>query len=317
MTATPPAASVIVPTYRGAERLPRLLDALAAQQTGTPPFEVLVVVDGEAPSTLAVLAAEDRLSLRVEVHAENRGRVAALNTGFAAALGEVLIRCDDDLLPAPGFVVAHVSAHAAASDDEPLAVVGPCPDVHSPSAYARAYGSQAARRAQVAARDLPSAQRWRLWAANCSLTRETWQRIGTYDTDYRRYGWEDVDYGWRIRTAGIEVLLLPEAAAGHLGAPTTATGRARRAFHSGAARRTFERKHPQAPLPPAIPPWSPWNTAVRAVSRLPLPVTAQGRAVDALLPLLPSPVGRKLVAVLVEGAGLAGYRRPRIAQEVF
>lgn len=316
MTTTPPAASVIVPTHRGAERLPRLLDALAAQEPGTPLFEVLVVVDGEDPSTLAVLAAEDRLSLRIEMHPENRGRVAALNTGFAAARGEVLIRCDDDLLPTPRFVSAHVCAHAA-SGCTPLAVVGPCPDVHAPSPYARAYGRDAARRAQAAARELPAAQLWRLWAANCSLTRETWRRIGTYDTEYRRYGWEDVDYGWRIHAAGIEVLLLPEAAAGHLGAPTTATGRARRAFHSGAARRTFERKHPQAPLPPAIPPWSPWNTAVRAVSRLPLPVTAQGRAVDALLPLLPAPVGRKLVAMLVEGAGLAGYRRPHIAQEVF
>ena len=48
MTETPltPEASVIVPSRGGAQRLPRLIGALAAQEDA-PPFEVHVVVDGD------------------------------------------------------------------------------------------------------------------------------------------------------------------------------------------------------------------------------------------------------------------------------
>ena len=62
MTETPltPEASVIVPSRGGAQRLPRLIGALAAQEDA-PPFEVHVVVDGDVDGSegmLAPLAAE-------------------------------------------------------------------------------------------------------------------------------------------------------------------------------------------------------------------------------------------------------------------
>ena len=46
------------------------------------------------------------------------GRVTALNTGFDAATGDVLIRCDDDFEPSPGHVAAHVTAQLAAHHGE-------------------------------------------------------------------------------------------------------------------------------------------------------------------------------------------------------
>ena len=79
MTETPltPEASVIVPSRGGAQRLPRLIGALAAQEDA-PPFEVHVVVDGDVDGSegmLAQLAAEHPgLDLGWTVFGENRGR---------------------------------------------------------------------------------------------------------------------------------------------------------------------------------------------------------------------------------------------------
>ena len=75
MTETPlaPEASVIVPSRGGAQRLPRLIGALATQEDA-PPFEVHVVVDGDVDGSEAVLAqsAADHPSLDLSWTASGR-----------------------------------------------------------------------------------------------------------------------------------------------------------------------------------------------------------------------------------------------------
>ncbi|WP_434176434.1 glycosyltransferase family 2 protein [Brachybacterium conglomeratum] len=307
-----PVASIVVPSFRGADRLPQLLDSLAAQDAA-PSFEVIVVVDGVDDGSVALLENESRLDARSIVFPENRGRVAALNAGFEAARGDVLIRCDDDLVPRPDYVSAHVNSHR----DGPGGVIGLYLNEYSTTPYAEVYGKDADERFRRDAYGSAPSMAWRYWAGNCSITRAIWDSVGPYDPEYRLYGWEDVDYGYRIHKAGFEVRLAPELETPHRVAAVTTAIRARRASHSGAARRLFERKHPQAGLPDAIPGWSLWNALVRGLSRIPLKPARLGSVVDALLRFLPRGVGRKIVALSVESAALGGYRSPHSAKERF
>ena len=307
-----PVASIVVPSFRGADRLPKLLDSLAAQDAA-PSFEVIVVVDGVDDGSVALLENESRLDARSIVFPENRGRVAALNAGFEAARGDVLIRCDDDLVPRPDYVSAHVNSHR----DGPGGVIGLYLNEYSTTPYAEVYGKDADERFRRDAYGSAPSMAWRYWAGNCSITRAIWDSVGPYDPEYRLYGWEDVDYGYRIREAGFEVRLAPELETPDRVAAVTTAIRARRASHSGAARRLFERKHPQAGLPDAIPGWSLWNALVRGLSRIPLKPARLGGAVDVLLRFLPRGVGRKVVALSVESAALGGYRSPHSAKERF
>lgn len=300
-------ASLIVPSYCGVQRLPALLDSFAAQSADTPGFEVIVVIDGVDDGSVALIEAETRFPVRHILFPENRGRVAALNAGFEAARGEVLIRCDDDLVVPSGYVRAHVDAHQEANG--PVGVIGPTRDIHEDSAYARVYGQAAASSALRFALDRPVEERWRLWAASCSVTRETWKRIGPYDPTYRAYGWEDVDYGYRLHAAGIPLVIAEDAIAEHHGPARSVAARVAKAFDSGAARATFHSLHPEAPL--AAPSHSAglWGTAVRSMSvalrsaatRRVIPAT-----IDRLLAAVPARVGTKLAALAVEGAGYAG-----------
>lgn len=310
---TEPVVSIIVPSFRGVDRLPQLLDSLAAQNDGTPDFEVIVVVDGLDDGSVALLRNESRLDLRSIVFPENRGRVAALNAGFEAARGDVLIRCDDDLLPGHDYVAEHVNVHR----DGPGGAIGLYLNEYSTTPYATVYGRNADERFRGDAYSSAPEMTWRYWAGNCSITREVWEAVGPYDPEYRLYGWEDVDYGYRIHAAGFATRLAPELETPHRVAAVTTAIRARRASHSGAARRLFERKHPQAGLPSAIPDWSLWNSLVRGLSRVPLNPARLGGVVDALLRFLPHGMGRKLVALSVESAALGGYRSPHTAKERF
>ncbi|SQC37432.1 Undecaprenyl-phosphate 4-deoxy-4-formamido-L-arabinose transferase [Rothia kristinae] len=107
-------ASVIIPTRGGRDRLHHPLDALQRQSIDD--FEVIVVVDGDVDDTAGLLETyrrEGMTRLRSIVFPENRGRSAALNAGFDAARGDILIRCDDDLEPGAEYVQRHLEAHPA------------------------------------------------------------------------------------------------------------------------------------------------------------------------------------------------------------
>lgn len=298
-------ATLIVPTRGGAERLPRLFDALAAQTH--PEWDAVVVIDGDIDGSQQVVERHAHLPIRAVVLPENRGRVTALNTGFAQAEGDILIRCDDDFEPGPGHVAAHVEGHASG----PRGVVGLPLNIAPANAYMRAYGLVADARGRDEAYATAPEQRWRLWGGNTSLPRDLFHELGGFDARYRGYGWEDLDLGYRLHRLGVPIELSRAAEVRHHMASVNTRTRALRALHSGMARRRFDEIHGPGISGPAAPPGETvWNRAVLAASRVlnqrSVPVAAG--AVDAALAALPVPVGRKLVALTVEASAVAGYR---------
>jgi len=299
-----PTASVIVPSRGGAERLPTLFSSLVDQTTSD--WEAIVVLDGDIDSSAFVVESwTDRIPVRSIVFSENRGRAAALNAGFAAATGEVLIRCDDDLRPLPEYIESHVKRHTAG----PVGVVGLCRNHFPPTPYARVYGEPADVNFRRDAYAAPPAQRWRYWAGNVSTTRQVHDLVGEYDTGFRAYGWEDVDWGHRLHALGLPVTLAPELETPHHVAATTTVGRTQRAYYSGAARIRFEEKHGADVLSPATTRAGLWDRAVRiSAARMTEDRLAHVSAfVDRGLPRVPAPLGQKAVALLVESAALAGH----------
>lgn len=315
---TEPTASIIVPTRGGAARLPVLFGALSKQDRTD--FEVIPVLDGDIDGSQAVVeewADTSGLDIRPIVFPENQGRSAALNAGINAARGHVLIRCDDDLEPRDDYVRLHVDYHAKAS--EPVGVVGPYANKLPENPYAVVYGRPASERALGDLLAADPDKTWRHWAGNVSVTAATASTIGGYDPRYRRYGWEDVDYGYRLHRAGIPVVIAPELTTDHHMAATTTTVRALRALHSGAARETFVRIHGEGALKSEQNHRNFWQTIVTFTAKI---ITEQslavlGAATDVVIRRLPPPVGQKLVALLVESAGVAGIKYPHRARAKF
>jgi len=93
--------SVIIPTYEGAETLPRAIESVLDQTFAD--LELLVVDDGSTDDTREVVldyvAADDRVAY--VPHEVNRGASAARNTGIEHASGEFVafLDSDDEWLP--------------------------------------------------------------------------------------------------------------------------------------------------------------------------------------------------------------------------
>lgn len=119
--------SVVVPMFNEAARIPRSLPSMAAWLRGRDfSCELLAVDDGSTDATARVAdrllceAAGGALVLtRLLRHERNRGKGAAVRTGFAAARGRRVLMCDAD----ESAPIAEASKLLAAADAEGAALV--------------------------------------------------------------------------------------------------------------------------------------------------------------------------------------------------
>jgi len=86
--------SIVIPVYNEADTIGKVLEAVLAV-----PYEkeLLVVDDGSVDGTRAFLKAYDHPQVRVLFHEKNRGKGAALQTGFGETKGDVVLIQDADL----------------------------------------------------------------------------------------------------------------------------------------------------------------------------------------------------------------------------
>ena len=113
-----PKITVIIPTYNRAALLPRAVNSVLAQTCQD--FELLIVDDGSADDTPAVIAAFDDPRVRSLRHDVNRRLAAARNTGITHARGEYLAFLDDDDEFTADSIASRLAALEAASQDTAL-----------------------------------------------------------------------------------------------------------------------------------------------------------------------------------------------------
>lgn len=123
MTLDGPLISVIIPTFNRCQRLQRALAGLGEQRIESGAFETIVVSDGSTDGTDVYLERGATPVPVVSMRQPNTGPAAARNRGIAEACGDLIVFIDDDIVPAPDLLTAHLAAHE--NSDDRLVTIGP------------------------------------------------------------------------------------------------------------------------------------------------------------------------------------------------
>ena len=199
--------SIVIPTYDRRERLHRVLSALASQAAVG--FEVVVVSDGSTDGTDEYLRSADTPLAIVSERQENAGPAAARNLGVKLASRALLLFIDDDVMPTPELVGAHVAAHERLGDR--VVVIGPMlnPPDHRMSPWVRWEQTMLQKQYGALERGVYSATARQFYTGNASVRRDHVLDVGGFDTSLRRA--EDVELAFRLRQHGLEFAYEPQA----------------------------------------------------------------------------------------------------------
>lgn len=208
-----PLVSVVLPVFNGAETLGRALRALAASRFRD--FELIVVDDGSTDESARV--AERFRPHRLLRLSTNQGHTAARNHGVSVARGRVLFFTDADVCVEPDTL-----GRVAGWFEDPAmeCLVGAYTPRQPHPGPATAYKNAWIH--HTYARSSPEID-W-FFTAVGAVRRAAFERVGGFTPHLRRKGGGgDVEFGRRLRAAGVPIHLDASLQVTHLRRFTTAS----------------------------------------------------------------------------------------------
>ena len=233
-----PLLSVIIPTHKRAHILRRTLEHLEAQ-TIRDKIEVVVVSDGHDEETEKLRTENWKLRIHFfEIPKSHQG--VARNKGVQEAKGEIILFIGDDIFLGPAACEKHLLAHMPSKDiphpcrDAPMgrlykaSDIGHCAvlgfttwdlslEITKTMLWLERSGWQFGYRMlrPYAHRTIrPSIQHHFTYTSHISVPTEIAKKF-PFREDVTLYGWEDIEWGMRLRHAGVQLFYEPDAHAYH------------------------------------------------------------------------------------------------------
>ncbi len=205
-----PLVSVIIPTYGRRDVVEQLVRSFSNQTYKN--IEVIVVHQGE--DSKPVNASGEVRWIRQNIP----NRALAKNRGMQVARGEILLFCDDDIIPEPSMVEAHVQAHSdpglggvscrvTEAGLPPISSTNIC-RVTSYGKMIDGFQSDTECRVET------------LVGANMSIKRRVAREAGYFDVMYRGTAiFEEQDLSERIQMLGYKILFTNKSSVHHTPQP--------------------------------------------------------------------------------------------------
>jgi len=237
----PAGISVVIGSYNQCHRLQRVLDGFKDQKT-TASFEVIIVDSNSTDGTADMVAGYTHLPFHlVFMQRDNpSGKSEARNVGVAHATHDIILITDADMVPTPTFIQAHVDAHAQAKT--PCCFEGLAYNLVSEGWPPNL--DEATTQVPRKYKGMDRLDWYYFLTGNVSFSKELFELEGGFSLDFKSYGWEDLELGYRLKKRGIPLYYLTTAKNIHYHVVSDDEA-VERKFNMGQSAQIFLSKHPE------------------------------------------------------------------------
>ncbi|OGB87789.1 hypothetical protein A3J44_02085 [candidate division WOR-1 bacterium RIFCSPHIGHO2_02_FULL_45_12] len=224
--------SVIIGTLNQKEILKITLESLFNQTLSPDQYEI-ILVDSLSDDGTQAMVNSLRPSCRLRYfRRENKGKVNARNFAIQQAEGDIIILTDADIVAENNLIEEHLKHQEILGN---VALAGQTIRLRS---------------ANVTDTELPARFKplqkiaWSYFlTGNLSIRRETIIKAGLFDENFKEYGWEDIELGYRLHKMGTPLFFLPSAL-NHHHHPVSKQDFLKLSYKMGKSAAIFYRKHP-------------------------------------------------------------------------
>lgn len=231
--------SIIIPTYNRCKLLDITLKSISLQDLGNISMEVIIADDGSTDETSKVVTQyKQRIKNLKYIYNEHNGyRVAYVrNLGIKHSNGEILIFVDSGMIMCRDFVRQHYQSQKRSSNTVVIGSIYGYTILQSDLTFSKlvdvnnfeeTFKNIEGMAEYVDVRmesfryhsfhiDNLKAPYIFFWTGNVSAKREQIMKVGCFDENYKGWGVEDIDLGYRLFLGGSTFSLNLEAKAIHL-----------------------------------------------------------------------------------------------------
>ncbi|MFF2912167.1 glycosyltransferase [Paenibacillus sp. NPDC057934] len=242
--------SVIIAVYNRASLLPDLLEHWRKVDEVTKyEYELIFSDDESSDESVAILNECQDLPIRVLTNAHG-GAAKARNHAYQYATGEIIIFTGDDIFPTVNFVNEHYESYL--KNGKNYATLG-CIDwrdgiqmnhlmKHITDIGCEQFGF-------VGMRPFEVIDFRHFYTSNVSVSREQLQKLdGLFDLAFKKYGFEDIELGYRLHKNGVQIMYNPNALGYHDHIYNSVDKFCNRQHSAGEELNTFKMLHPEIGL---------------------------------------------------------------------
>ncbi len=198
--------SIFICTYNRGDLISGTLKSLINNQTKKPDEIVIVNGGGENNCAETLDYWKTKFDSIVVIETKNKNLSVSRNIGLPYCTGEIVMQTDDDARPFPDWIERMAEFHKKYKNAGVIG--GTVVDGSSTSFISQIADASTFPRYQSIqfVRSVPG--------VNSSYKKEVIQKVGKYDESLFRG--EDVDYNWRVKLSGWDVLYVPTIKVEHI-----------------------------------------------------------------------------------------------------
>lgn len=201
-----PFFSVIIPTFNRKEHLAKAIESLENQTYKD--FELVIADDGSSDGTEEfVKKLKSNLEIKHYWH-QNAGRSAARNMGLRNATGKIVLFMDDHCYADARLLEEHFNMHQNLRTTKYKVVRGYAPLVSSfeDIPVKPKYVDMMSFRFKGEQNPFIS-----FFTGNVSIHKDALEEVGGFDENFKEYGFQDSELGYRLVKAGHKIKVNPNA----------------------------------------------------------------------------------------------------------